>query len=154
MMRKIKKILTIGALMLFSFCTKAQGNNNNDSIWNDVMNAIIQVESKGNPRAVDKSGTCVGILQMKKCLVDEVNNILKQNKEKRRYAYSDRYNPQKSKEMFVVLQNQFNKEKNVERAIRSWNAGFYYEKKYGWESLRRRTKSYYEKVMRYYKRGV
>ena len=150
-MRKIKRILTICAILLLSICTKAEANNNNDSIWNNVMDVIIQVESRGNAKAVDKSGTCVGILQMKKCLVDETNNILKRNKDERRYTYSDRYNPQKSKEMFVILQNHFNKEQSVERAIRSWNAGFYYEKRYGWSSLQRRTKSYYEKVMRYYK---
>ena len=118
-------------------CAQAQENSINNN-WDSVMEAIIQVESRGNKNAVDKSGTCVGILQ-------------KRNKDKRRYTYSDRYNPQKSKEMFVILQSHFNKEHNVERAIRSWNAGFYYEKRFGWESLRRRTKSYYEKVMRYYK---
>lgn len=133
-------------------CAQAQENDSiNNNNWDSVMEAIIQVESRGNKNAVDKSGTCVGILQIKKCLVDETNNILKRNKDKRRYTYSDRYNPQKSKEMFVILQSHFNKEHNVERAIRSWNAGFYYESKYGWESLRRRTKSYYEKVMRHYK---
>lgn len=153
MMRKIKRILTTCVILIFSICTKAEGNNNNDSIWNNVMDAIIQVESRGNAKAVDKSGTCVGILQIKKCLVDETNNILKRNNDERRYTYSDRYNPQKSKEMFVILQNHFNKEQNMERAIRSWNAGFYYEKKYGWSSLQKRTKSYYDKVMKYYKGG-
>ena len=153
MMRKIKRILTTCAILFISICTKAEGNNNNDSIWNNVMDAIIQVESRGNAKAVDKSGTCVGILQIKKCLVDETNNILKRNNDERRYTYSDRYNPQKSKEMFVILQNHFNKEQNMERAIRSWNAGFYYEKKYGWSSLQRRKKSYYDKVMKYYKGG-
>ena len=148
-MRQIKKILTICALFIMT-CAQAQENSINNN-WDSVMEAIIQVESRGNKNAVDKSGTCVGILQMKKALVDETNNILKRNKDKRRYTYSDRYNPQKSKEMFVILQSHFNKEHNVERAIRSWNAGFYYEKRFGWESLRRRTKSYYEKVMRYYK---
>jgi hypothetical protein len=151
MMRKIKRILTICAILFIPICAKAKANNNNDSIWNNVMDAIIQVESRGNAKAVDKSGTCVGILQMKKCLVDETNNILKRNKDERRYTYSDRYNPQKSKEMFVILQSHFNKEQNIERAIRSWNAGFYYEKKYGWSSLQRRTKSYHKKVMKYYK---
>lgn len=149
MMRQIKKILTICALFIIT-CAQAQENNINNN-WDSVMEAIIQVESRGSKNAVDKSGACVGILQIKKTLVDETNNILKRSKDKRRYTYSDRYNPQKSKEMFVILQNHFNKERNVERAIRSWNAGFYYEEKYGWESLRRRTKSYYEKVMRHYK---
>ena len=114
--------------------------------WENVLNAIIKVESKGNPNAVDKSGTCVGILQIKKCLVDEANNILKQQKDKRRFTYADRYNPQKSKEMFVVLQDYFNPQHDDEKAIRSWNVGFYYEKKYGKAAFNRKSQGYYNKV--------
>lgn len=117
--------------------------------WESVLNAIIKVESKGNPKAVDKSGTCVGILQIKKCLVDETNNILKQKKDKRRFTYADRYNPQKSKEMFAILQNHFNPQHNNEKAIRSWNLGFYYEKKYGKAAFNKKSQGYYNKVKKY-----
>ena len=152
-MRKIKKILTI-CVMFIASLAQAQENNDSNYNWNDVMDAIIHVESRGNPKAVDRSGQCVGILQIKKCLVDETNNILRSKKEKMRYTYADRYNPQKSKEMFVILQEHFNGEHNVERAIRSWNAGFYYEKKYGWEKLQKITKKYYELVMKNYKGDI
>ena len=43
--------------------------------WEPVMNAIIQIESKGNPMAVN--GSYVGVLQISPVLVKECNNILK-----------------------------------------------------------------------------
>lgn len=46
------------------------------------MNAIIQVESEGNTRAV--SGNSVGAMQITPVLVAECNNILKARKSKKR----------------------------------------------------------------------
>ena len=43
----------------------------------DIMNAIIQVESRGNPKAHAQGEDAVGILQIRKCMVDDVNRILK-----------------------------------------------------------------------------
>jgi soluble lytic murein transglycosylase-like protein len=147
----MRKLILRMVMMLTLTMASMTANGQSVKTWENVLNAIIAVESKGNPKAVDKSGTCVGILQIKKCLVDEVNNILKQKKDKRRFSYADRYNPQRSKEMFVILQNQFNREHNVEKAIRSWNAGFYYEQKYGKAAFNRKTNGYYNKVKKHLK---
>ena len=57
--------------------------------WNPVMDAIIQVESEGNPNAV--SGNSVGVMQITPILVRECNNILKSRKSKKRYTLADRY---------------------------------------------------------------
>ncbi len=149
-MRKAKILILTCIISLISINVNAQKGNPYD--WNPVMNAIIQVESKGNARAVDNSGTCVGILQMKSILVKECNDILKARKSKKRYTDSDRYSVQKSKEMFILLQEHFNKNHNVEKAIRYWNAGFYYEKAYGTAALNKKTKDYYNKVMKHYKK--
>jgi hypothetical protein len=114
--------------------------------WIPVMDAIIQVESKGNPKAHNPVGDCAGILQITKGLVRECNSILESQKSKKRYSYSDRYNAKKSKEMFVLLQEHFNPEHNVEKAIRCWNRGFY-------GNWRGKSTKYYNKVMKYYKGG-
>lgn len=114
--------------------------------WIPVMDAIIQVESKGNPKAHNSVGDCAGILQITKGLVRECNSILESQKSKKRYSYSDRYNATKSKEMFVLLQEHFNPEHNVEKAIRCWNRGFY-------GNWRGKSTKYYNKVMKYYKGG-
>lgn len=109
--------------------------------WEPVMDAIIQVESEGNSRAV--SGNSVGAMQITPILVAECNNILKQRKSKKRYSLKDRFNLAKSKEMFLLMQSFYNVENNVEKAIRSWNGGIRY--------TLRGTQKYYNKVMAHLK---
>ena len=105
--------------------------------WNPVMDAIIKVESEGNPNAV--SGNSVGVMQITPILVRECNNVLKKMKSNKRYTLDDRYSVEKSKEMFLLIQKYFNPENNVEKAIRSWNGGMKY-------SIRA-TNKYYKKVL-------
>lgn len=106
--------------------------------WTAVMDAIILVESEGNPRAV--SGNSVGAMQITPILVRECNNILKARGSKKQYSLNDRYDVGKSKEMFLLIQSHYNKTNNVEKAIRSWNGGPRYSVK--------ATNKYYQKVMR------
>lgn len=106
--------------------------------WNPVMEAIIEVESNGNHRA--KNGNQVGAMQITPILVEDCNEILKQRKSTKRYKLSDRFNVEKSKEMFLLIQSWYNPKNNVEKAIRSWNGGVNYSV--------RSTQRYYEKVMR------
>lgn len=105
--------------------------------WEPVMQAIIQVESSGNSRAV--SGVSCGAMQITPVLVQECNNILKQRGSKKRYTLQDRFSVQKSKEMFLLMQSQFNPTNNVEKAIRAWNGGNHYKVK--------STNRYYRKVL-------
>ena len=105
--------------------------------WNPVMDAIIQVESEGNPRAV--SGNSVGAMQITPILVKDCNEILKKQKSKKRYTMDDRYSVAKSKEMFLLIQSYYNRENSIEKAIRSWNGGVKYSV--------RATNRYYKKVM-------
>ena len=112
--------------------TKTSGVN-----WNPVMDAIIQVESEGNPNAV--SGNSVGGMQITPILVKDCNVILKKKKSKKRFTMADRYSVAKSKEMFLLIQSHYNPENNIEKAIRSWNGGVKYSV--------RATNKYYKKVM-------
>ena len=105
--------------------------------WNPVMDAIIQVESEGNPNAV--SGNSVGAMQITPILVKDCNDILKKQKSKKRYTMADRYSVAKSKEMFLLIQKYYNPENSVEKAIRSWNGGIRYRMK--------STNRYYKKVL-------
>ena len=114
--------------------------------WNPIMDAIIQVESRGNAKAHNPNGDCAGILQIVPILVKECNQILAKRKSKKRYTLGDRYNVSKSKEMFILLQEHFNPEHNVEKAIRCWNSGFY-------GNWRNRSGEYYKNVMKYYNGG-
>ena len=99
----------------------------------------MMVESRGNVNA--RNGIYCGPLQISPVLVSEVNNILKRRNCAKRYTLGDRFNKQKSKEMFVIIQSYYNPKNNVERAIRMWQGGINY--KVG------RTQRYFEKVMSY-----
>lgn len=110
--------------------------------WEPVIKAIIQVESEGNTKAV--SGKSCGAMQITPILVKECNDILKKRNSKTRYTLSDRFSLAKSKEMFLLMQSQFNPTNDVEKAIRAWNGGNNYSKK--------RTQRYFEKVMKLLKK--
>ena len=130
------------ALLLVSITTSANGRSSKSATtsafdWNPVMDAIILVESEGNPRAV--SGNSVGAMQITPILVKDCNDILKKQKSKKRYTMADRYSVEKSKEMFLLIQKYFNPENSVEKAIRSWNGGVKYSVK--------ATNKYYRKVL-------
>lgn len=107
--------------------------------WEPVMNAIIQIESKGNPAAVN--GPYVGVLQISPVLVKECNNILKCTGSNKRYSLSDRFNAAKSKEMFIIIQSFHNPLNSIERAIRLWSGGIRYNVA--------KTQAYLRKVMRH-----
>jgi len=139
-MRKIKIIL-MATIISMMMPTMAYSQTNK---WERVMNAIIQVESSGNPKAHNPNGDCAGILQITPILVKECNNLLAKKKSKKRYTLGDRYNAKKSKEMFIMLQEHFNPEMNVEKAIKQWNCGFYTTQ---WKS---KSIGYYKKVMKHY----
>ncbi len=120
------------SLMALSVNAKKSGFD-----WGPVMDAIIQVESEGNPNAV--SGKSVGVMQITPILVEDCNNILMKKKSKKRFALSDRYSVKKSKEMFLLIQSYYNPTNSIEKAIRSWNGGVHYSV--------RATNRYYRKVM-------
>ena len=112
-------------------------STNSDFDWTPVMEAIIQVESKGNPKA--KSGNSVGVMQITPILVAECNEILKKKKSKKRFTLADRFSIAKSKEMFLLMQSVHNPLNSIEHAIRAWNGGNHYSVK--------KTQRYFEKVM-------
>ena len=105
--------------------------------WNPVIEAIIQVESGGNAKAI--SGNSVGAMQITPILVKDCNEILKKQKSKKRFTLNDRYSLAKSKEMFLLIQSYHNPENSIEKAIRAWNGGPNYSM--------RATNRYFKKVM-------
>ena len=143
MIQIIKKVSVSLMALTFTLTASAGGGNAKSSTktsgfdWNPVMDAIIQVESEGNPNAV--SGNSVGVMQITPILVKDCNDILTKQKSKKRYTMADRYSVAKSKEMFLIIQKYYNPENNVEKAIRLWNGGIKY--------TTRATNRYYKKVL-------
>lgn len=143
MIQFFKKVSVSLMALTFTLIASAGGGNvksstkTSDIDWNPVMDAIIQVESEGNPKAV--SGNSVGAMQITPILVKDCNDILKRQKSKKRYTMDDRYSVAKSKEMFLIIQKYYNPENSIEKAIRLWNGGVKY--------TTRATNRYYKKVL-------
>lgn len=111
--------------------------------WAPVITAIAKVESSCNTKAVSKSGKYVGYLQIGPSLVTDCNSYLKSKGSNKKYTLNDRYDKEKSIEMFVIYMMKYNKSKSIEKAIRIWNGGSGYTIE--------GTQAYYKKVMQHLK---
>ena len=87
-----------------------------------LLSAIIHVESSGRDSAYHKGEDAVGCLQIRKCMVNDVNRILKRQKSDKRYAYDDRWLRYKSIEMFEVYCKHYGLI-TAEEIARCWNGG-------------------------------
>ena len=88
----------------------------------DILNAIVQVESGGDPTAHAKGEDAVGILQIRKCMVDDVNRILTRQGISKRFTYMDRWDIIKSYEMFNIFCDYYGLT-TAEEMARCWNGG-------------------------------
>lgn len=137
----MKKILVL-MLLFISIATQAETRKVDlMKKWGYVVEAIAMVESEGRPNLVSKNGLYVGYLQISQILVRECNRIAGYEK----YTYKDRYDKQKSIEMFIDYQEHYNSEGNMEKAIRLWNSG-----DLNCMNRKLRTEAYYKRVMRKY----
>ena len=144
-MKTLKKqtVKIIFALMMLLNCStfyvKAQNTTVN---YNRLITAIGTVESGLNDKA--KSGVHAGFLQISKGCVTECNRINKIKGVSTRYTLQDRFNHQKSIEMFWIIQKFYNPKLDIDYMVLLWNEGNSAMKK-----PKRKTK-YYKKVMKIY----
>ena len=87
-----------------------------------LLSAIMHVESSNNDNAYHKAEDAVGCLQIRKCMVNDVNRILKRQKSSKRFAYNDRWNRYKSMQMFDIYCKHYNLN-SAEEVARCWNGG-------------------------------
>jgi len=110
-----------------------------NSITEDkLIQALINVESANNDNAYRSCEGAAGALQIRRTMVRDVNRILRRQKSNQQYTYEDRWNRQKSIEMFNIYCNHYNLVTPEEKA-RCWNGG-----PRGLQKLS--TKRYWEKV--------
>lgn len=110
--------------------------------YTKLIQAIGTVESGLNDKI--KNGVHAGFLQISEIAVKECNRINVMKGEKTRYTLNDRYDHDKSIEMFYIIQNFYNKNNDIDYAILLWNEGNSAMKK------QKRQTSYWKKVMRIY----
>jgi len=108
-----------------------------------LVSALIFVESRGNDSAVGDrhlvGNEAIGALQIRPIMVREVNRILKIQKSNKRFTLKDRFERDKSIEMFYIWKNYHHKDSEPEVIARNWNGG---PKGYKVD----RTKKYWNKV--------
>lgn len=84
-----------------------------------ILLSIIKEESKFKLDAINRSENAVGLLQIRPIMIKEVNLIIGEE----RFTNADRNDLYKSIEIFVIYQNYFNPEWDLEKAARLWNGG-------------------------------
>ena len=89
------------------------------SIMCDVISAMEQVESAGNPLAFNHKEKAAGILQIRPIMVKEINRRCGTS-----YTNKDCFDPIKATIMFVRLQLLTNPKLSPEKAARIWNGGY------------------------------
>ena len=92
-----------------------------------LVNAIIMVESRGNDSAVGDrhlvGNEAIGALQIRPIMVREVNRILRIQKIDRKFDLKDRFDRDKSIEMFLIWKDFHHKNSDAETIARNWNGG-------------------------------
>jgi len=88
----------------------------------DLLSALIFVESSGNDSAYCKHEDAVGCLQIRQCMVNDINRILKRQKSTLRFTYNDRWSRDKSTQMFEIYCKYY-KLITTEEIARCWNGG-------------------------------
>tara|TARA_B100001063_G_scaffold110456_1_gene103115 strand:+ start:608 stop:1162 length:555 start_codon:yes stop_codon:yes gene_type:complete len=87
-----------------------------------LLSAIIFVESSNNDSAYAANEDAVGCLQIRKCMVRDVNRILRRQKSSLSFTYDDRWSRAKSIKMFDVYCKHY-KLTTAEEIARCWNGG-------------------------------
>ena len=87
-----------------------------------LVSAIMFIESSYNDSAYRADEDAVGCLQIRKCMVNDVNRILKRQKLDLRFTYSSRWSRDSSIQMFEIYCKHYNLTTNEEIA-RCWNGG-------------------------------
>lgn len=96
--------------------------------FNDFIEAVIYIESRGDSLAYNTKEKAVGVLQIRPIMLREVNRVLRKNNVPGKYVLQDRYSQEKSIEMFNIMAEQVNQDKLsqmqfFEIVARRWNGG-------------------------------
>ncbi len=81
--------------------------------FDDLLDAIEWIESKGDANSVGDNGNAVGAYQLHKIYVDDVNRSLALRGIKNAFTYKNRWNRNKSRDMVMVYTEHY--------ATKAWN---------------------------------
>lgn len=152
-----KRALIIMSISILGGCTDAHQATRMDTLcievekrvcvtWDDFIDAVIYVESRGNDSAHNIKEDAVGCLQIRPIMVTEVNRRLAIDGFERRYSLDDRWSRAKSIEMFNYMATKVSTNGRTfmgycEVVARRWNGGYNGDKMCT-------TKNYWSKIKR------
>ena len=87
-----------------------------------LVSAIMFIESSYNDSAYRADEDAVGCLQIRKCMVNDVNRILKRQNSNLRFTYNSRWSRDSSIQMFEIYCDHYNLT-SAEEVARCWNGG-------------------------------
>jgi len=87
-----------------------------------LLSAMIFIESSYNDSAYNSYEDAVGCLQIRKCMVDDINRILRRQNLDSKFTYNDRWSRDESIKMFDVYCKYY-KLTTAEQIARCWNGG-------------------------------
>lgn len=87
-----------------------------------LLSAIMHIESSNNDSAYHRGEDAVGCLQIRKCMVKDVNRILRRQNSDIRFTYDDRWLRTKSIKMFDIYCKHYGLI-TAEEIARCWNGG-------------------------------
>ena len=89
------------------------------SEFEDLLDAIEWVESRGDPNAVSDGGRAIGAYQIWKIYVRDANRILGWDK----YTHEDRWYRDKSRELTAIVSQHYGRNKSFDGMARIHHAG-------------------------------
>lgn len=103
--KTLNALLIVLAVILYSFMCVASCRGAEPAISQDLIAAIIAVESSGRDDAIGDSGQAVGCLQLHPNYVADANRIIG----RKRWTLKDRYSRVESVEMFYIVATHYAK---------------------------------------------
>lgn len=135
----------IGIILLVIFLLATIICNAKEFTKGDIYHAIAVVESGLDTMAIGDGGDAVGMYQIHKIYVDDVNRIANTS-----YTYNDRFNKEKSLEMVKIYLNHYSKvykNKTGKEATNEVKARIHNGGPDGWS--KKSTERYWKKVKKY-----
>ena len=116
----MKTVLTLIAILI-CIVVKSQPYKKDTDF---TLLGILQVESRDGKILVGNDTTCIGVLQIRRILVDDANRIIKLCRLKNKlFTHDDRYNRKRSIELYYIIQRYYNPDYNFKRAVNLWCSG-------------------------------
>lgn len=85
-----------------------------------IARAVASYESNMDPYAVNPHSGASGLMQITPVMIKEVNNICMKLDLPNRYTWKDAFDPDKSVEIWYIVQNYHNPDYDLARACQLW----------------------------------